>query len=175
MFVIPARGVKMKRRDRGERRGAVELNALTEAVIGAAIKVHRELGPGLLESAYEACLCFELTRQGYRVEAQKPQPVSFDGLLIDCGYRLDLLVENEVVVENKAVERLTRLHERQLLTYLKLSDCPLGLLINFNVERLVDGVRRLVNDFPDPPSPSATSARSALKTQPSLRQPVRET
>ena len=166
----------MKRRDRSERRGAVELNALTDTIIGAAIKVHRELGPGLLESAYEACLRFELIRQGYRVEAQKPQPVTFDGLLIECGYRLDLLVENEVIVENKAVECLRRIHERQLLTYLKLSDRRVGLLINFNVERLVDGVRRLVNNFPDPPSSSATSAFSALMTQPQPPppQPARE-
>ncbi len=139
----------MKRRDRQDRREAQELNALTEAIIGAAIKVHRELGPGLLESAYEACLCFELRRQGFSVERQKPQPVAYDGLLIDCGYRLDLLVEDEVVVELKAAVGVTRLDERQLLTYLKLSNCVVGLLINFNVVTLVDGVKRLVNGFPE--------------------------
>ena len=149
----------MKRRDRQGRREAQELNALTEAIIGAAIKVHRELGPGLLESAYEACLCFELRRQGYFVEPQKPQPVPYDGLLIDCGYRLDLLVEDEVVVELKAAVRVTQLDERQLLTYLKLSKRVVGLLINFNVVLLVDGVKRLVNGFPED-APSETSLRS---------------
>ena len=139
----------MKRRDRQGRREAQELNALTEAIIGAAIKVHRELGPGLLESAYEACLCFELRRQGYSVERQKLQPVPYDALLIDCGYRLDLLVEDEVVVELKAAVRVSRLDERQLLTYLKLSNRVVGLLVNFNVVTLVDGVKRLVNGFPE--------------------------
>ena len=145
----------MKRRDRQDRRDPKELNALTEAIIGAAIKVHRELGPGLLESAYEACLCFELRRQGFSVERQKPQPVPYDGLLVDCGYRLDLLVEDEVVVELKAAVRVTPLDERQLLTYLKLSERVVGLLINFNVVTLVRGVTRLVNGFPEetPTSP----------------------
>ena len=139
----------MKRRERRDRREAAGLNALTEGVIGAAIKVHRELGPGLLESVYEACLCFELRRQGYLVARQEPQPVGYDGLLLDCGYRLDLLIEEEVVVEVKAAVRMTKLDERQLLTYLRLSDCRVGLLINFNVLTLVDGVKRLVNDFPE--------------------------
>jgi len=139
----------MKRRDRGERRDASGLNLVTEAIIGAAVKVHQALGPGLLESAYEACLCFELRRQGYSVDRQKPQPVPYDGLLIDCGYRLDLLVEDEVVVELKAASELTKLDERQLLTYLKLSNRVVGLLINFNLLTLVEGVRRLVNGFPE--------------------------
>jgi GxxExxY protein len=139
----------MKRRDREDRRGPDQLNALTEAIIGAAIKVHRELGPGLLGAAYEACLCFELVRQGYHVERQKPQPVPYDDLLLDCGYRLDLLLEGEVVVELKASTRVTKLDERQLLTYLRLSDCRVGLLINFNVLTLVEGVTRLVNAFPE--------------------------
>ena len=125
------------------------MNALTEAIIGAAIKVRRELGPGLLESAYEACLCFELRRQGYSVERQKAQPVPYDSLLIDCGYRLDLLVEDDVVVELKAAVRVTQLDKRQLLTYLKLSNRVVGLLINFNVVTLVDGIKRLVNGFPE--------------------------
>jgi GxxExxY protein len=147
----------MNRREREERRDPEELNSLTEGIIGAAIKVHRQLGPGLLESAYEACLCFELRRQGFSVERQKPQPVPYDGLLIDCGYRLDLLVEDEVVVELKAVARVTRLDESQLLTYLKLSKRVVGLLINFNVVTLVDGVKRLVNGFPE----EGTSLRSS--------------
>lgn len=139
----------MNRRDREERRDPEELNSLTEGIIGAAIKVHRQLGPGLLESTYEACLQFELRRQGFSVEKQKPQPVAYDGLLIDCGYRLDLLVEDEVIVELKAVARVTRLDESQLLTYLKLSNRVVGLLINFNVVTLVDGVKRFVNGFPE--------------------------
>ena len=155
----------MKRGERKERREAGELNALSEGIIGAAIKVHRELGPGLLESAYEACLCFELGREGYQVARQKPQPVAYDGLLLDCGYRLDLLVEDEVVVELKAAARVTKLDERQLLTYLKLSDCRLGLLINFNVLALVDGVKRMVNDFPDPPGASLRSPRPLRSIQ----------
>ena len=139
----------MKRGEREDRREAAELNARTEGIIGAAIKVHRELGPGLLESAYEACLHFELGRQGYSVAGQKPQPVGYDGLLLDCGYRLDLLVEEEVVGEHKAAAQVTKLDERQLLTYLRLADCRVGLLINFNVLTLVEGVKRLVNDFPE--------------------------
>lgn len=147
------------REDRRDGRSAALLNRLTEGILGAAIKVHRQLGPGLLESTYEVCLAFELRRQGYRVERQKPQSVPYDGLLIDCGYRLDLLVEGEVVVELKATSRLTRLDECQLLTYLKLSNCLVGLLINFNVPTLVDGVKRLVNGFPDA-SPAKTPLRS---------------
>ncbi len=154
----------MKRRERRERRDAEQLNALSEAIIGAAIKVHSELGPGLLESAYESCLLFELRRRGLFAERQKPQPVPYDGLLIDCGYRMDLLVEEEVVVELKAAAGLTRLDERQLLTYLKLSGRVLGLLINFNVVTLVDGVKRLVNGFPE----DATGS-SSLRSPRALR------
>lgn len=153
----------MKRRDREGRGEAEELNVLTEGIIGAAIKVHRELGPGLLESAYEACLCFELRRQGFSVKRQRPQPVPYDELLVDCGYRLDLLVEDEVIVELKAAVRVTPLDERQLLTYLKLSRRVVGLLINFNVVTLVDGVKRLVNGFPE------GAPRSPLRSPRSLR------
>ena len=137
----------MNRREHRGRRDSAELDALTETIIGAAIRVHRALGPGLLESAYEACLCFELTRRGLDVARQKAQPVRYDGLLVDCGYRLDLLVEDEVVLEVKAVRSLTPLHEAQLLTYLKLSGCHVGLLLNFNVRVLKDGLQRLVNGF----------------------------
>jgi len=137
----------MNRRDHRDRRDLAELDALTETIIGAAIQVHRALGPGLLESAYEACLCFELTRRGLHVERQKAQPVRYDGLLVDCGYRLDVLVEGEVVLEVKAVRNLTPLHEAQLLTYLKLSGRRVGLLLNFNVKVLKDGLMRRVNGF----------------------------
>ena len=124
------------------------LNHITDQVIGAAIEVHRALGPGLLESAYEACLAFELAQRGLKVELQKPLPVVYKEVHLDCGYRLDLLVENAVIVEIKAVESLAPIHQAQLLSYLRLSGCKVGLLINFNVRILKDGLRRLVNDFP---------------------------
>jgi GxxExxY protein len=124
-----------------------KLNDITEAVIGAAIVVHKELGPGLLESAYEACLAYELVEKGLKIERQKGLPLRYRGVLLDCGYRLDLLVESQVVVKVKAVEKIELIHEAQLLSYLKLSKCQLGLLINFNVEVLKNGIRRLVNRF----------------------------
>ena len=125
------------------------LNRFTESIIGAAIEVHRALGPGLLESAYEACLTFELAQRGLQVERQRPLPVVYQEVKPDCGYRLDLLVEEAVIVEVKAVDRLMPIHQAQLLSYLKLSGCKVGLLINFNVKVLKDGIRRVVNDFPD--------------------------
>ena len=127
------------------------LDRITDSIIGAAIEVHRALGPGLLESAYEACLAFELAQYGLVVEQQKPLPVVYREVKLDCGYRLDLLVEGRVIVEIKAVNRLAPIHQAQLLSYLKLSGCKVGLLINFNVEVVKDGIRRVVNDFPDSP------------------------
>ena len=126
-----------------------ELNKLTEAIIGAAIAVHQELGPGLLESAYEACLAFELIDRGFFVEKQKELPVVYRGFQVDCGFRLDLLVEGKVIVELKAVEKLHPIHEAQLLSYLKLSGCKVGLLLNFNVRMLRDGLKRMVHDLPE--------------------------
>ncbi|MCD6455457.1 MAG: GxxExxY protein [Methanophagales archaeon] len=124
------------------------LNRITEGIIGAAIEVHRDLGPGLLESAYETCLAFELVERGLKVEQQKPLPVVYREVKLDCGYRLDLLVEEAVIVEVKAVDRLAPIHKAQLLSYLRLSGCKVGLLINFNVKVLKDGIRRVVNEFP---------------------------
>ena len=124
-----------------------ELNRITQIIIGAAMAVHRELGPGLLESAYEACLAYEIPDRGLAVERQKALPVKYRGVNVDCGYRIDLLVEGKVVVELKAVERLEAIHQAQLLSYLKLSGCKVGLLINFNVKVLKDGIRRLVNEL----------------------------
>ena len=121
----------------------MQINDLTNQIIGAAIAVHRELGPGLLESAYEACLAFELAKRGLRVEQQKPLPVHYQGVDLDCGYRIDLLVEERVIVELKAVERLEPIHNAQLLSYLKLSGLRLGLLINFNVLVLKNGIKRI--------------------------------
>ena len=125
------------------------LNDLTEKIIGAAIEVHRELGPGLLESTYEACMLFELAERGLRVERQKALPVVYRHVRIDCGYRIVLLVEDLVFVELKAVAELQPIHEAQLLSYLKLSGRHVGLLINFNVKLLKSGVRRLVNNLPE--------------------------
>ncbi len=121
-----------------------ELNKLTEAIIGAAIEVHRAIGPGLLESAYEACLCRELALRKIPFLRQVPLPVSYKDVNLDCGYRLDLLVADQVVIEIKAVEKLDSIHEAQLLTYLRLSHCKIGLLINFNVALLKDGIIRRV-------------------------------
>jgi GxxExxY protein len=134
----------------------MNLNEITEVVIGAAIEVHRELGPGLLESSYEECLCRELTLRGVSFERQVPLPVFYKGAELDCGYRLDLVVENKVIVEIKAVESLLPIHEAQLLTYLRLGDKRLGLLINFNVPLLKSGIKRIVHKLPE--SSSAPSA-----------------
>lgn len=128
---------------------AEKLNQITEKIIGAAIEVHRALGPGLLESAYEACLAFELAERGLRIERQKPLPVFYRDVKLDCGYRLDLLVEESVIIEIKAVDRLAPIHQAQLQSYLKLSGCKVGLLLNFNVMVLKQGIKRVVNNFPD--------------------------
>jgi len=125
------------------------LDQITDSIIGAAIEVHRALGPGLLESAYEACLAFELAERGLKIEQQKPLPVIYREVKLDCGYRLDILVENAVIVEIKVVDRLAPIHKAQLLSYLRLSGCKVGLLINFNVKVLKDGIVRVVNNFPD--------------------------
>ncbi|HZP60160.1 MAG TPA: GxxExxY protein [Opitutaceae bacterium] len=137
------------------------INELSYELNGAAIDVHRALGPGLLESAYEAAFCHELALRGIRFVRQKNMPVVYKDTEIDCGYRIDVLAEGQIVIELKAVEKLLPLHEAQLLTYLKLSHLPLGLLINFNVPVLKDGIRRLVNHLAEP---SALSASSAVKT-----------
>lgn len=121
------------------------INAITQTIIGAAIEVHRTLGPGLLESAYEACLAFELTSRNLAVETQRPLPLVYHDVKLECGYRIDLLVAGTVVVEIKSVERLAPIHEAQMISYLKLSGCNVGLLINFNVCTLKDGLRRFVN------------------------------
>jgi GxxExxY protein len=131
--------------------GKKELNQITEFIIGAAIQVHRALGPGLLESAYEACMVFELAQRGLKVEQQKPLPVTYRGVDLDCGYRIDILVEEAVIVEVKAVDRLMPIHQAQLLSYLRLSGHRIGLLVNLNVRVLKDGIRRVVNNFLDSP------------------------
>jgi len=119
-----------------------KLNQITERIIGAAIEVHRRLGPGLLESTYEACLVHELKLRGLEVEKEKALPVAYKGTLLDCGYRVDLLVQHTVIVELKSVVEIIPIHEAQLLSYLRLSGCPVGLLINFNVPKLTQGLKR---------------------------------
>ena len=125
----------------------MQLSETTEAIIGAAIEVHRELGPGLLESAYEACLFYELTLRGLDVLREVKLPITYKGVELDQGYKIDLLVQRSVVVEVKAVDRLDAIHEAQLLSYLKLSGCKVGLLLNFNVRVLRDGIKRMVNQY----------------------------
>ncbi|MDP4115468.1 MAG: GxxExxY protein [Bacteroidota bacterium] len=123
----------------------MDINEITNLIIGCAIDVHKILGPGLLESAYEECLCFELENKGLFIERQKQLPVVYKGIHIDYGYRMDVVVENEVVIELKSVEVLLPVHSAQILTYLKLAEKKVGLLINFNVSVLKDGIKRHIN------------------------------
>jgi GxxExxY protein len=137
----------------------VELDRITGEIVDAAMRVHTALGPGMLESVYEKCLKHELVKRGLRVESQVWVPVIYDGVKIEGGYKIDLLVQAEVVVELKVVEQVLEVHKAQLLSYLKLSDKHVGLLINFNVVHLRDGIRRLVNHY----CPSASLASSAVR------------
>lgn len=123
----------------------MEIEEVGKQIVDAAIKVHRALGPGLLESAYQACLAHELRKRGLHVECEVSQPIEFDGLQIEAGYRLDMLVDNLVIIENKALEKVLPIHEAQLLTYLRLRNCRLGYLINWHVPLVKDGIKRMVN------------------------------
>lgn len=131
------------------------MKELTEKLIGAAIEVHRAIGPGLLESAYEECLAHELQLRSLNFERQVPLPVAYKGVTLNCGYRLDFLVEKAIVLELKAIDALQPIHEAQLLTYLKLGRWSVGLLINFNVPVLKTGIKRLVNQYEETSAPSA--------------------
>jgi len=122
----------------------MDINQLSNVVIGAAIDVHKILGPGLLESAYETCLCHELGLRGIEYQKQLKLPVEYKDVLLDCGYRLDVLVEDKIVIELKSVEKILPIHDAQLLTYLKLGSWPLGIIFNFNVPLLRDGIKRKV-------------------------------
>ena len=122
-------------------------NEITEIIIGCAIKVHRSLGPGLLESAYEECLSYELNKTNLQMERQKAIPLIYEEVKLECGCRSDLIIEKKVIVEIKSVDGLNDIQLAQILTYLKLSNCRLGVLINFNVLKLIDGVRRVVNKY----------------------------
>ena len=121
------------------------LNQLTEKIIGGAIEVHRALGPGLLESAYEECLCYEFSQADLKFARQVSLPVIYKGVKLDCGYRMDLVVENLIIIEIKAIQSILPIHEAQLLSYLKLDNKPLGLLLNFHVPVLKSGIRRIRN------------------------------
>ncbi len=120
----------------------MERDSLTEKIIGCAIEVHRNLGARLLESAYHQCLIHELNLQGVPFRSEPPMPVKYKGIHLDCGYRIDILVDGKVILELKSVDKVTGIHETQLLTYMRLAQVERGLLINFNVRRLVDGVKR---------------------------------
>jgi len=122
----------------------MEFDDLSTRVIGCAIEVHRFLGPGLLESAYEQCLAYELNRNGIAFHLQHPQPVQYKEIRLDCGFRIDMLVENQLIVELKSIEAIKPIHEAQLLTYMKLANVKIGLLINFNNKQVKDGIRRFV-------------------------------
>ena len=130
---------------KGRRGIPVTENELSHLVVGCAMKVHSALGPGLLESAYEACLQFELIKSGLNVEAQKPLPLVYESVKLECGYRVDLLVERKLIIEVKSIEALAEIHFAQVLTYLRLSNLRLALLLNFNVVHMKDGIRRIVN------------------------------
>ena len=123
----------------------MDINKLSSKVIGAAIEVHKVLGPGLLESAYEECICHELSLRGVPFVRQKPLPVQYKGVSLDCGYRLDVVVEDAIILELKSCEKIEPIHQAQLLTYLKLSGIRLGLLLNFNVHLMREGVARIAN------------------------------
>jgi GxxExxY protein len=154
-----------------ERRSRFVENDLTDKIIGAAIEVHRHRGPGLLESAYEACLCYELAAGGLQFRRQEQLPVAYKGLRLDCGYRMDLLVEDTVVVELKSIDELLPIHSAQVLTYLKASEKRVGLLINFNVPVLKKGLKRIVNRYAGPSpvakssAPSVPDAEESRKTR----------
>ena len=124
-----------------------DIEATASEIVDSAIKVHRGLGPGLLESAYQHCLAYELHKRGQRVECEVLQPVVYEGVKIDAGFRLDMLVNDCVIVENKAVNQITPIHEAQILTYLKLKDCRLGFLLNWNVNLKKEGIKRFVNNL----------------------------
>jgi GxxExxY protein len=127
-----------------------DLNGITRGIIAAAIEVHRHLGPGLFESAYQECVCYELSKMGLSFTREVHLPLSYKGVQLDCSYRIDLLVEDAILVELKSVEQFLPIHSAQLLTYLKASNRRIGLLINFNVLVLKDGIKRIVNDYTGP-------------------------
>lgn len=135
----------------------MDIEEVAKELVDAAIKVHRTLGPGLLESAYQQCLAYELRKRGLKVDCEVALPVVYDGIKIEAGYRLDILIEDMVIVENKTVDQLLPIHEAQLLTYLKLRDCRLGFLLNWNTVLMKSGIKRIVNNLPE------TDSRSMIR------------
>jgi GxxExxY protein len=125
----------------------VDIESLGNSIIGAAIKVHRALGPGLLESAYQICLEYELQKSGFRVDCELSLPIQYESVHIDVGYRIDMLIENMIIIENKTVDHILPIHEAQLLTYLRMRHCRLGYLFNWHVPVMKDGIRRMVNNL----------------------------
>jgi GxxExxY protein len=154
----------MKRRDAETPRE----DRITDKIIGAAIEVHRVLGPGLLESAYEECLCYELSQRGLKFERQVPLPVAYKEIKLACGYKMDLLVEGLVVVELKTVESLLAVHSAQLLSYLRLSGKPVGLLINFNSPTVKSGLKRIVNNFSEASASPRLGVEKNLEDAPAI-------
>jgi GxxExxY protein len=154
---------------------AERLNEITEIIIGAAISVHRALGPGLLESVYLACLIYELIATDLKIETQRALPVVYRGVRLECGFRADLIVEGCVIVEVKSIERLAPVHQAQMITYLRLSGCSLGLILNFNTKLMKDGIKRAVNAFPTASQPIwkfAPRSPQSLRFQPPPRSPL---
>ena len=128
----------------------MDIEVVAREIVDSAVKVHKALGPGLLESTYQACMAYELGQRGLEVLSEVLLPVIYDGQKIDAGYRIDILVENCIIIENKAVEQLIPIHKAQLLTYLKLADCKIGFLFNWNVALIKDGIVRMVNNYQSP-------------------------
>jgi GxxExxY protein len=137
---------------------AIELNGLSEKAIGCAIRVHRNVGPGLLESAYRQCYAYELSQEGLRFVTEYPLSLAYGPVKLDCGYRIDFLIERSLIIEVKSVQGLAPIHVAQMLTYLRLADCRLGLIMNFNVKLLPSGIKRVVDRFPEDSASSAGSA-----------------
>ena len=150
-----------------------ELDAITHAAIGCGIRVHSETGPGLLESTYQACYAYELAATGLSFRCEVPVPVVYRDVKLNCGYRLDFLIADRVIVEVKSVAQIAPIHVAQMLTYLRLTNCRVGLLINFNVTRLTDGVKRVVNRFDDDESASGVRSQEAPHLVESGGTPVR--
>ena len=125
----------------------MDIEEIARKIVNSAIKVHTALGPGLLESTYQKCLAYEMEKDGFRIECEVVLPIVYDRIKIDAGYRIDMIVEGLVLIENKTVEKLMPIHEAQLLTYLKLKDCKIGFLLNWNVTRMKDGIKRMVNNL----------------------------
>jgi len=130
-----------------QRLSATAINGITSTICDCSIRIHRKVGPGILEKAYFGCLCYELVSAGLKLETQKELPLLYDGVRIDCAYRADLIVEGTVIVEVKAIESLAPIRRRQLLTYLRIADCPVGLLLNFGAKTMKEGIQRVVNNF----------------------------